>query len=107
MERRARCKPATCCTCASAGIAITGTLGITLREISLLLQADPHVFARKETLEQDGSWSLLKDLEVKGFVEIHESHTLPDGDAKMLGVSVVQYRASVKGRAVVAAINTK
>jgi len=83
------------------------TLGITLREISLLLQADPHVFARKETLEQDGSWSLLKDLEVKGFVEIHESHTLPDGDAKMLGVSVVQYRASVKGRAVVAAINTK
>ena len=83
------------------------TLGITLREISLLLQADPHIFARKETLEQDGSWTLLKDLEAKGFVEIRESHNLPDGNAKMLGVSVVQYRASVKGQAVVAAINTK
>lgn len=83
------------------------TLGISLRQISLLLQADPHVFNRKETLEQDGSWPLLKDLEVKGFVEIHEPHTLPDGDTNMLGASVVQYRATIKGLAVVTAINTK
>lgn len=83
------------------------TLGISLRQISLLLQADPRVFARKETLEQDGSWSLLQDLQAKGFIEIRESHMLPDGDTKMLGVSVVQYRASVKGLAVVTAINAK
>jgi len=83
------------------------TLGLSLRQISLLLQADPHAFFRKETLEKDGSWSLLKDLEAKGFIEIRESRMLPDGDTKMLGVSVVQCRASVKGLAVVSAINAK
>ena len=78
------------------------SLGVGIRHLSLLLQASPNGFFRKETLEHEGSWSLLKDLEAKGFITIAESSQLPDG--QRMGNAVVSFSATPKGQAIIAAI---
>jgi uncharacterized caspase-like protein len=46
------------------------TLGIGLRSVGLLFQADPRsVFAKSELVKR-GDWSLLQELERKGFVTV-------------------------------------
>ena len=81
------------------------SLGIGIRQLSLLLQAGPNEFFRKETLEQNGSWALLKDLESKGFVAITEASKLPNGHP--MGNSVVSFSTTAKGQAVIAALPAK
>jgi len=79
------------------------SIGIGIRHIALLLQAGPGEFFRKRTLEQDGSWLLLKELESNGYVTVRES-TMPDGST---GESAVLFSATPKGQAIVTALGGK
>ena len=79
------------------------SIGIGITHIALLLQAGPGEFFRKRTLEQNGSWSLLKELESKGYVTLQES-TMPGGSA---GDSAILFSATPKGQAIVTALRGK
>lgn len=80
------------------------TLGIGIQHLALLLQAGPGEFFRKETLEQNGSWALIKELEARGFITIKES-SVPGGS--LLGNSMVSYTATPKGQAIITALRRK
>jgi len=80
------------------------SLGLSIQGLALLLQAGPGEFFRKETLEKKGSWALIKQLEVGGFVIVSES-SQPNGG--LLGNSMVSYTATAKGQAIITALRRK
>jgi hypothetical protein len=79
------------------------SLGLSIQHLALLLQAGPGEFFRKNTLEQNGSWALIKQLETGGFVTVSES-SMPGGP---LGNSMVSYTATPKGQAIITALRRK
>lgn len=80
------------------------SLGIGIRQVALLLQADPRGVFRKDTLVGNGTWQLLQELESKGFVTTRES-AMPDGS--VVGNLAVSFSATAKGQAIVMAIRGK
>ena len=83
---------------------VVGWFGIGIQELALLLQAGPNGYFRKATMEQNGSWVLLKTLESKGFVTISET-AMPAGSP--VGESAVSFSATAKGQALVTALKNK
>jgi len=79
------------------------SLGVGIQHLALLLQAGPGEFFRKDTLEQNGSWALLKELESKGFVTVRET-SMP---GERQGGSAVVISPTAKGQAVLAALRGK
>ena len=79
------------------------SLGIGIQHLALLLQAGPRELFRKDTLAQNGSWVLLKELESKGFVTVRET-SMP-GEPQ--GSSAVIISPTAKGQAVLAALRGK
>jgi hypothetical protein len=80
------------------------SLGLSIQHLALLLQAGPGEFFRKETLEQNGSWALIKQLETGGFITVRQS-SMPGGGP--LGNSMVSYTATPKGQAIITALRRK
>jgi hypothetical protein len=68
------------------------TLGVHVRALGLLFDADPGTFLLKDALVHDGAWSHLLDLQKAGLVT-HTSFKSAEGE-------LVQIKLTAKGQAV-------
>jgi len=83
----------------------SSSLGMNVRSLALLLDADPSSFRPKWSLEESGDFSLLKKLQADGFIVVTEHRKLPDG--RDTGEAFVSYTLTSKGEAVVAGLSQK
>ena len=75
------------------------SLGIGIRALSLLLEANSHSFRPMKYLEKNGDLELINELAAKGYVTVSTSPTLPDGTQS--DQTFLNYVATEKGSAVI------
>jgi hypothetical protein len=75
------------------------SLGIGIRALSLLLEADSRSFRPMKYLEKNGDLELIHELAAKGYVTVSTSPQLPDGTQS--DQTFLNYVATEKGNAII------
>jgi hypothetical protein len=73
-------------------------LGVGIRSLALLFDANSVTYTPKWVLEKNGNWPLLLELQRRGYITMSMSAQLPDGTAP--GGEFVNYQLTKKGIAV-------